>query len=252
MCSNSKKFQKTMAEEDDNIQYPQPHYYLQSMQQRIRRLYDLLKQKESIISKFQNEGAQSPPDTTSLGPSQDIRYPVDENFGEVKPSESAGDKPSNGVCEAQNDFESNKFPKSDEVSRNGVHDSVSDNVSSALSCELSDVKLEGIDDHVSLEDQFQEYLIELSSELKRLECQSTSRDISNSCQTFGLLYDQIKSLSVNSGLIELKSSVDSCFKSLDLVSSKISCSQDSSSLQSAVTIRNDNLQKVANLTGTDS
>ena len=241
--------------EEEPLRTPQPRYFLQSLQQRTRNLFELLKDKDALIQKLQKGNDITRSATTS--PSQDVRYPADRHFGVTSPPSLANGQPSRGLEELPiaSGSDSDKSIKPEDVLLDCSSSSTpefrkpefleqsSDQPTSEVGFDSSDVSV----DSRTLEQQFQEYLIELSADHKRYKCRATS-DLS--CfQKYRSLHDQIKSFSVNSTVCELKSDVDLCLESLDLASSLISGAKDSNSLQSAVNSRDDNLQKIITLSG---
>ena len=239
------------SEESAQVRRPQPSYYTQALQQKIRHLYGVCKEKDDEIARL-NGGVVK----ETRSPYEDIRYPASGINGDDKKLEEI--KVENGVTNGETNGAVEGSIKEEEVSETPER---------ALSPSNVSVKMEGTDtgtfveqpevpsheDVVSeasfltpcIEEEMQNYILSLVDKISGYN--STAAQIISSTDTKMVRskLEQIDSAGVDKELIELRSCVESKLESLAASTALIQNCADAAALQSVVEARDENLLAVS-------
>ena len=238
------------SEESAQVRRPQPSYYTQALQQKIRHLYGVCKEKDDEIARL-NGGVVK----ETRSPYEDIRYPAsgingdDKKLEEVKVDNGGTNGETNGAVEGS--------IKEEEVSETPER---------ALSPSNVCVKMEGTDTAIveqpevpsyedvvseasfltpSIEEEIQNYILSLVDKISGYN--STAAQIISSTDTKMVRskLEQIDSAGVDKELIELRSCVESKLESLAASTALIQDCANPAALQSVVEARDENLLAVS-------
>ena len=239
------------SEESAPVRRPQPSYYTQALQQKVRYLYGVCKEKDEEIARL-NGGVVK----EARSPYEDIRYPAsgingdDKKLDNVQVENGGANGETNEVVEGS--IKEEEVSESPElaVSPSNVCVEMESNDTQAIvkQPEVSlheDVVSEASFLTPSIEEEIQNYILSLVDKISGYN--STTAQITSSTDTKMVRskLEQIDSAGVDKELVELRSCVESKLESLAASTALIQSCADPAALQSAVEARDENLLAVS-------